>query len=180
MGRTSVKNGGPSRKGEKWKTRETKESQNRYSRSRQIENRKRSENRKVANIELSKEGLYTCGNCHKVKPEQDFIQRVPTSGKLSRYECCKQCLNGWNGGRLASGVTQFMRDRNRTRSISTQRVIKANLKDKPGFEEYEAECDAANPPKKASRIRCTQKEMEETLPLVGHGLVQFILSRCFF
>ena len=93
MGRSriSVKNGGPSRKGEKRKTPRTKESQNRYAGSRQTEYRKRRVNRKVANIELSKEGLYKCERCQKVRPEEDFSQHVPTSGKFSRYEACTQC-----------------------------------------------------------------------------------------
>ena len=99
--------------------------------------------------------------------------------KVSRYASCERCLDTSKEVRVLSGVTQKNRDRNAARSIVTQRAIKVNLKDKPGFEEYEAECDAANPPKKASRIRCTQKEMEETLPLVGHGLVECIRSHCF-
>ena len=139
MGRISVKNGGPSRKGEKRKTPRTKESQNRYEGSRQIEYRKRRVNRKVANIELSKEGLYTCWMCRKVRPEEDFSQHVPTSGKFSRFEWCEKCLDTQKEVRVLSGVTQWPRDRNATRSISWQRVIKANLRGKPGYDEYEAE-----------------------------------------
>ena len=84
MGRISVKNGGPSRKGEKRKTPQTNESRNRYAGSRQIENRKMSTKRKVANAELSKEGLYTCTRCYKVKPKEDFPQHVPTSQKWQK------------------------------------------------------------------------------------------------
>ena len=102
-----------------------------------------------------------------------------TSGKCSRYESCELCLDTLKELRVLSGVTQKNRDRNATCSLNQQRFIKATLQGMAGFEEYEAECDAANPPKKASRICCTQKEMEETLPLVGHGLVECILSHCF-
>ena len=88
MGRISVKNGGPSRSGEKRKTPKTKESQNRYAGSRQKEWDKRTLNRKVANVKLSKEGLYICQKCRKVKPEEDFPQHVPTSGKFSGAQRC--------------------------------------------------------------------------------------------
>ena len=48
--------------------------------------------------------------------------------------------------------------------------------------EYEAECDAANPPKtgKIFKIRCTKDEMVEELPLVHHGLIDCFHSNCFF
>ena len=179
IARITVKNGGTRRKGEKRKTPRTKELMNRYAGSRQLEYRKQSVNRDVANIGLSTQGLYTCKNCNTVKPEENFPHRVATSAKFSRYERCTQCCNGMNEGNLASGVTQYMRNRNATRSIQYQRAIKAMLKVKHGFEEYEAECDEANPPKKVSRIRFTKKEMEETLPLVGHGLVECIFTLPF-
>ena len=55
------------------------------------------------------------------------------------------------------------------------------LKDKPGFDEYESECDAAKPPKTAQmyKIRSTKEEMVEELPLAGHGLVDSFHSNCF-
>ena len=109
--------------------------------------------RKVANIEHEKNGLYKCQECRIVKPESLFPQHIPTSGKLTRYETCAKCLDGIKEIQVLSGVTQSSRDRNATRAISTQLKIKANLKGKSGFEEYEAECDAANPPKTA-QIRC--------------------------
>ena len=170
MGRISVKNGGPSRSGEKRKTPQTKNSQNRYAGSRQKETEKSTLNRKDANVKLCKEGtgLYICEKCRKVKPKEDFPRHVPTSGKFSRYETCTQCLDGRKARRRASGVTQSCRDRNATRCIHWQRVVKANLKDKPGFEEYEAECDAANPGT-IFKIRCTKEEIEEKLLLVQHG-----------
>ena len=150
---------------------------NRYGGSREIEERKRSANRKTANVELSKEGLYTCSQCYKVKPEEDFPQHVPTSGKFSRFEGCTRCLDGYKERDLASGVTQFSRDRNARRSVGTQINIKVNLKGQPGYDEYNAECDAANPPKTAQifKIRCTKDVMEEKLPLdlVYHGSVEF-------
>ena len=54
-----------------------------------------------------------------------------------------------------------MRDRNATRSIDTQRVIKVSLKGKAGFNEFCEECDAANPLKAAqtSKLRCIKDEM---------------------
>ena len=60
-GRISVKNGGPSRKGEKRANPKTKDSTNRYAGARQIEYSNVRANRKAENVELSKEGLYTCG-----------------------------------------------------------------------------------------------------------------------
>ena len=117
-----------------------------------------------------------CRLCDKVKPESRFPQHVATSGKFSRYESCKKCLDTKKESRLRTGVTQQNRDRNATRSIGTQQAIKANsnLRDQPGYDEYKAECDAGNPPKTAQifKIRCTKDEMEEKLPLVGHGLVE--------
>ena len=59
-------------------------------------------------------------------------------------------------------------------------MIKASLKDKDGYDEYCEEYDAATPPKKASKIRCSKKEMEEKLPLVGHGLVELHSFTLFF
>ena len=75
--------------------------------------------------------------------------------------------------RVLSGVTQKNRDRNATRSLDWQQVNKATLQGKPGYDEYNAECDAANPPKTAQifKIRCTKDDMVEKLPLVHHGLV---------
>ena len=168
MGRISVKNGGPSRKGETRKTLRTMESMNRYAGSRQLESRKQSVKRDVANIGLSTQGLYTCVQCYKVKPDENFLHRVTTSAKFSRYESCTQCLDARNEGKLASRVTQVTRDRNATRGIEYQRVIKANLRGKPGYDEYEAECDAANP-LQTGKIRCTKEEMGEKFPLVHHG-----------
>ena len=129
----------------------------------------------------AKNGLYKCGQCQIVKPESFFPQHVPTSGKFSRFESCERCLDAFKESKARSGVTQSTRDRNATRAIITQLKIKANLKGLPGFEEYEAECDAANPPKTAQmfKIRCTKEEMVEKLPLVGHGLVDSFHSNCF-
>ena len=70
--------------------------------------------------------------------------------------------------RVLSGATQKNRDRNATRSIRQQLKIKANLKGKPGYDEYEAECNAANPPQ-TFKIRCTKEEMVAKFPLVHHG-----------
>ena len=111
MGRISVKNGGPSRNGEKRKTPKTMGSQNRYSGPRQKESDKRTLNRKDANVKLSKEGLYICKKCRKVKPEEDFPQHAPTSGKFSRYGTCTQCCDVMKARRLDFGVTQPLRDR---------------------------------------------------------------------
>ena len=125
-------------------------------------------NRKVANLEHEKNGLYECSTCHIVKPESLFPHHVATSGRFSRYESCEKCLDAQKESQLRSGFTQKNRDRNATRSIAQQQAIKANLKGKPGYDEYEAECNAANPPKTA-QIRCTKDEMVEKLPLVHHG-----------
>ena len=133
--------------------------------------------REVDNLEHEKNGLYECGVCYVVKPESPFPEHVATSGKFSRYasryESCDKCLDTRKEELVLSGVTQKNRDRNATRCIDHQRRIKANLKGKPGYDEYEAECDAANPPKtgKIFKIRCTKDEMVEKLPLVHHGLV---------
>jgi len=138
--------------------------------------------RNVANLEHEKNGLYECTACRTVKPESLFPQHVATSGKFSRYESCAKCLDADKEMRVLSGVTQKSRDRNATRSIGQQLKIKANLKGKPGYDEYEAECDAANPPQtgKIFKIRCTKDEMVEKLPLVHHGLVDCFHSNCFF
>ena len=178
-----VSNGGPSRAGEKRKN---------PSKSRAGEKRKnpklaeenRSKKRKVTDTEYAKKGLYECRFCRIVKPESLFPQHIPTSGKLTRYETCAKCLDGDKEMRRLSGVTQSSRDRNATRAISTQLKIKANLKGLPGFEEYEAECDAANPPTmfnplQTGKIRCTKEEMGEKFPLVHHGRVDSIHSNCF-
>ena len=88
MARISVKNGGPSRKGEKEKDRKTprtKQTINRYAGSRKLENLKRRANRKVANIELSKEGLYTCKSCFKVKPEEAPAPRAKEFAYLGKW-----------------------------------------------------------------------------------------------
>ena len=166
--RTLVSNGGASRAGEKRKN--PRAPRNRDPKKRKLETKKRVENRKVDNIEHQKNGLYKCLDCRIVKPESLFPQRIPTSGKLTRYETCanSKCLDGDKEIRLLSGVTQSSRDRNATRAISTQLQIKANLKGLPGFEEYEAECDEANPPT-MFKIRYTKEEMEEKCPLVQHG-----------
>ena len=178
--KTLVSNGGPSRAGEKRKN--PSKHRNRYSRSRQLERIKRSVNRKVANIEHEKNGLYKCLSCWTVKPESLFPQHVATSGKFSRYESCENCLDATKEKLVRSGITQENRDRNATRSIRTQQAIKANLRGKPGYDEYEAECDAANPPKtgKIFKIRCAKEEMVEKFPLVHHGLVDCFHSNCFF
>ena len=185
--RTLVSNGGPSRAGEKRKNprnprnragEKRKNPQNRDPKKRKLETEKRSVDRKVENIEHEKNGLYKCQDCRIVKPESLFPGHIPTSGKLTRYETCTKCLDDDKEMRALSGVTQSSRDRNATRAIGTQLTIKANLKDKPGFEEYKAECDAANPPTMI-KIRCTKEEMAETFPLVGHGLVDSFHSNCF-
>jgi len=177
-----VSNGGPSRAGEKRKPRGNRAGEKRKNlrdpKKRKLETEKRSVDRKVENIEHEKNCLYKCGRCRKVKPESLFPGHIPTSGKLTRYETCTKCLDDEKEMRALSGVTQSSRDRNRTRAIDTQLKIKANLKDKPGFEEYKAECDAANPPT-MFKIRCTKEEMAETFPLVGHGLVDSFHSNCF-
>ena len=172
---TLVSNGGPSRKGEK-----RKKPKIRTKESRAIEQRRRSTKRIDDNVELEKEGLYICNQCGKVKSNEDFPQHVPTSGKFTRYDSCKQCLDAIKSTRVLTGVTQKNRDRNATRSLDWQRVIKVSLQGKHGYDEYEAECDAANPPKTAQifKIRCTKEEMVEKLPLVEHGLVECILSHC--
>lgn len=105
MGRISVKNGGPSRKGEKRKNLQSEESKNRYAGSRKKQYCKSVAKRKAENVELSKEGLYTCGQCEKVKPEEDFPQHV-TTGKFSGYESCRQCLDDLKTRKITSGVTQ--------------------------------------------------------------------------
>ena len=180
---TLVSNGGPSRAGEKRKDPRLNRAldKSRDPKVRKLDSTKRSEKRQVENLEHIKNGLYECGRCSKVKPESLFPQHIPTSGKFSRYEWCEKCLDTNKAENLSSGVTQFSRDRNATRSIGHQLNIKASLKGKPGFEEYEAECDAANPPKTAQmfKIRCTKEEMVEKLPLVGHGLVDSFHSNCF-
>jgi len=164
-----VSNGGKSRAGEIRKN--PKKKSDRDPKRRKLEHVQRTANREVNNIEHRKNGLYVCGQCRIVKAESLFPQHVPTSGKFSRYETCERCLDAFQESRVRSGVTQSTRDRNATRSISHQRVIKANLKGKPGYDEYEAECDAANPPQtgKIFRIRCTKEEMVEKFPLVDHG-----------
>ena len=170
-----VSNGGPSRAGEKRKyPRKSRAGVKRKNPKLAEENR--SKKRKVAidNIEHAKNGLHKCQECRAVKPEPLFPQHIPTSGKLTRYETCKNCLDGIRETMLLSGVTQWSRDRNATRAISTQLKIKAKLKGLPGFEEYEAECDAANPPTmlnplQTGKIRCTKEEMGEKFPLVHHG-----------
>ena len=166
--KTLVSNGGKSRAGEKRKNPKKKSDTGRDPKSRKVEYIKRLVKREVDNIEHQKNGLYECGWCYLVKPESHFPQAVPTSGKFSRYECCAKCLDTSKEVRVLSGVSQTSRERNRTRSISTQKAIKANLKGKPGFEEYKAECDAANPPT-MFKIRCTKEEMGEKFPLVHHG-----------
>ena len=163
---TLVSNGGPSRAGEKRKNPRNRAGEKRKNPKLAEENR--SKKRKVDNTEYAKNGLYKCQFCRKVKPESLFPQHIPTSGKLTRYETCAKCLDGDKEIRLLSGVTQSSRDRNATRAINTQLKIKANLKGLPGFEEYEAECDAANPPT-MFKIRYTKEEMAETFPLVQHG-----------
>ena len=171
---TLVRNGGPSRAGEKRtesQKRNRAKEKTKDPKVRKLENIKRSEKRQVENHQHIKNGLYECAACRKVKPESLFPQHVPTSRKVSRYESCENCLDTLKEVRVVSGVTQETRDRNFTRSIGTQKAIKANLKGKPGYDEYEAECDAANPPKtgKIFKIRCTKEEMEEKFPLVQHG-----------
>ena len=82
-----VKNGGPSRKGEEPRT---KESRNRYSGSRKLESIKKKGDSVATNVELKKDGVYKCGECKVVKPDQEFPSRVPT-GKFSRFESCEEC-----------------------------------------------------------------------------------------
>ena len=176
--KTLVSNRGKSRAGEKRKNPKKKSDSD--PKLRKLETVKQSEKRVVDNLEHEKNGLYECGQCLIVKPESLFPQHVPTSGKFSRYGSCEKCLNTLKEVRVLSRVTQKNRDRTATRSLRWQWMIKVSLQGKAGFKEYEAECDTAHPSKNASRIRCTQKEMEETLALVGHGLVECILSHCFF
>ena len=76
MARISVKNGGPSRKGEKRKNPKSKESRNRYAGLRQKEEIKRSAKRKADNVELSEKSLYKCGSCFRVKPDKDYPQHI--------------------------------------------------------------------------------------------------------
>ena len=184
--KTLVSNGGKSRAGEKRKNpRKSRAGEKRKNpinprdpKKRKLENQKATMNRKAENIEHEKNGLYKCQGCRIVKPESLFPGHIPTSGKLTRYETCTKCLDGRQEINVLSGVTQLSRDRNATRAIGTQLNIKANLKDKPGFEEYKAECDAANPPT-MFKIRCTKEEMGEKFPLVDHGRVDSIHSNCF-
>ena len=168
-------NGGPSRAGEKRKDPRLNRAleKSRDPKVRKLDSIKWSEKRQVENHEHIKNGLYECAVCRKVKPESLFPKHVPTSGKFSRYEVCEKCLDTLKETSVHTGVTQQNRDRNATRCIGWQQVIKANLKGKPGYDEYKAECDALNPPKtgKIFKIRCTKEEMLEKFSLVGHGLV---------
>ena len=173
--KTLVSNGGKSRAGEKRKNPRKESDRNRAGekssktpKKRKLESLKRSVNRKLDNLERVKNGLYECTHCRIVKPESLFPQHVPTSGKFSRYESCGKCLDAQKEMRVHTGVTQQNRDRNATRSLATQQSIKVSLQDKPGYDEYRAECDAANPPKKTAQ-RLTKEEMEEKFPLVQHG-----------
>ena len=177
--KTLVSNGGKSRKGEKRKN--PKKKSDRDQKKRKLESATREEKRAIDNLEHEKNGLRKCPVCRIVLPESRFSQHAPTSGKFSRFEGCVKCLDAQKESRVRSGITQWNGDRNATRSNGHQLNIKANLRGKPGFEEYEAECDAANPPKTAQmfKIRCTKEEMVEKLPLVGHGLVDSFHSNCF-
>ena len=179
MVKVSVKNGGKSRKGEVRKNPRAKESKNRCSGSRKLETIKRKEDRGAKNIELGNAGLYKCQRCEQENPESLFPQHVP-SGKFSRFETCKQCLDTKKEQRIISGVIQNNTDRNATRCLQWQRVMKATLKGRPGYDEFTAECDAANPAKPERKTRHTKEEMVEKLPLVNHGLVELHIFTLFF
>ena len=117
-----------------------------------------------------KQGLYIYGQCWSTKPEEDFPQHCPTSGKFTRFECCEQCLDDLAEKRVTSGVCQKSRDRNTTRSLHQQRHVKVTLEGKAGYDEYCYECDAAIPVKKdqSCKIRHSKEGMAEKLHLVDH------------
>ena len=162
MASISVKNGGPTRKGENKKTPKTKESRNRHSGSRKLEPIKRKEVRVATNVELTKDGLYTCAHCKEVS-----LIRIShrTSRRLGSFHG-SSVVDDLKIQRIVSGVAQESGDGNPTRSPSMQRVIKASLQDKDGYDEYCEECDAANPPKPDRKTRHTKEEMKEKSFLV--------------
>ena len=69
---------------------------------------------------------------------------------------------------------------NATRSRNWQRTVKCLLKGKDGYDEYNEECDAANPKKAPKKGGYSKKEMGEKLPLVNHGLVELYSFTLFF
>ena len=74
-----------SRKGEIRKNPRTKSTKKKDPKKRQLECVKRKEKRVDENVELSKQGLYKCGQCNLVKPESLFPQHVPTVWKFKVF-----------------------------------------------------------------------------------------------
>ena len=151
---------------------------NRPGRRNGSENAKTEQNRvdETLALELAPElCLRKCNACHVTKPVDSYPVPVSTSIQEA-YKSCTACLEKMKADNLANGITSYMLNRERVRSLLWQSEVKANLFGTEGYEDYAAACLEANPEKtpQVPKPRCQLDEMIEKTP--NHGMFTLILS----
>jgi len=127
-------------------------------------------------LEMAPElGLRKCTQCQVTKPVDSFPVPASTS-VIQVYKSCKACLDYDKAYNLANGITSYLVERDRVRSLVHQSRVKADLFGTEGYEDYAAACLEANPEKTpgVQKPRLQLQEMQEKT--LNHGKFALILS----